>query len=173
MPCNVYGSVCSRGEGRLDSRIGLPVWFVHRAAKEAALTVPRQVDQALVFVRVEARPGTQGDQRNQHPSCWGTSKGCTEEVSFELSPAGKQSPVPPRSGCAGHMAAAWSLEDSWLWVCHLQVMLKGMALSDCPLQLIYLICSQVLGELCFRGYLDTVRFLEENGTYGRATEEPL
>uniref|UniRef100_A0A8C0DL00 Acylglycerol transacylase n=1 Tax=Balaenoptera musculus TaxID=9771 RepID=A0A8C0DL00_BALMU len=26
---------------------------------------------------------------------------------------------------------------------------------------------KVLGELCFRGYLDTVRFLEENGTYGR------
>eukprot|EP00069_Balaena_mysticetus_P011098 bmy_21082T0 len=28
----------------------------------------------------------------------------------------------------------------------------------------------VLGELCFRGYLDTVRFLEENGMYSRATE---
>lgn len=130
MPCNVYVSVCSRGEGRLDSRIGLPVWFVHRGAKEAALTVPRQVDQALVFVRVEAHPGTQGDQRNQHPSCWGAS--CTEEVSFELSPAGKQSPVPPCSGCAGHMAAAWSLGDSRLWVCRLRVMLKGMVPSDCP-----------------------------------------
>lgn len=26
-----------------------------------------------------------------------------------------------------------------------------------------LICSQVMGELCFQGYLDAFRFLEENG----------
>lgn len=25
----------------------------------------------------------------------------------------------------------------------------------------------MFGEICFRGYLDVVRFLEENGTYGR------
>lgn len=35
------------------------------------------------------------------------------------------------------------------------------------LQLPYLICCQVLGEICLRGYLDALRFLEENGTYGR------
>uniref|UniRef100_A0A8C6C8I6 Acylglycerol transacylase n=1 Tax=Monodon monoceros TaxID=40151 RepID=A0A8C6C8I6_MONMO len=28
---------------------------------------------------------------------------------------------------------------------------------------------KVLGELCFQGYLDTVRFLEENGMYGRSS----
>lgn len=43
-----------------------------------------------------------------------------------------------------------------------------MVLSDVPaLQLTYLICLQVLAELCFQGYRDAIRFLEENGMYGR------
>lgn len=29
-----------------------------------------------------------------------------------------------------------------------------------------LICSQVMGDLCFQGYLDAFRFLEENGRSG-------
>lgn len=42
-----------------------------------------------------------------------------------------------------------------------------MVLSDIPtLQLTYLICLQVLAELCFQGYRDAIRFLEENGMYG-------
>lgn len=38
---------------------------------------------------------------------------------------------------------------------------EGMAVK--PQWFTCLICSQVMGELCFQGYLDAFRFLEENG----------
>lgn len=45
--------------------------------------------------------------------------------------------------------------------------------DEAPPAVNVLICLQVLGEICLRGYLDAVRFLEENGTYGRGEHRPF
>lgn len=106
-------------------------------------------------------------------SCWGATQSPVEGC--------LSCPVPQQGGllcpllcCAWHVGVAQGLQESSIGPRCLQL-LKWMALSDTyPLSLTASICLQVLGELCFQGYMDAVRFLEENGAYGPAsTGAPL
>ncbi|KAM7114525.1 uncharacterized protein WM277_020345 [Molossus nigricans] len=82
--------------------------------------------------------------------------------SVDMKPNSKKCGLKDQGGCGGSvhpcMCSPWR---------------QGCATAATPSCSEFLVSSQVLGEICLRGYLDAVRFLEEKGMYGLGSRPAL